>query len=91
MADPKGAQASHAADPKHPVRDSQGTDDSLDEVIEDESSVSELVGEEMVEEFEHEFGEPISVGHGGMPMFLIVCLVLVFVWAMVAWKPWTGY
>lgn len=36
-------------------------------------------------------GEGVEVGHGGMPIFLVVCIVLVFLWAMVAWKPWGGY
>lgn len=48
-------------------------------VPEDEMSVADSIG------------EPVEVGHGGMPLFLAVCIGLILLWAMVAWKPWKGY
>lgn len=35
--------------------------------------------------------ETVEVGHGGIPIFLAVCIILVLLWALVAWKPWSGY
>lgn len=49
------------------------------DVPEDEMSVADSIGEQ------------IEVGHGGIPVFLAVCFVLVVLWALVAWKPWHNY
>ena len=48
---------------------------------EDEMSVAASIG----------MDEGVEVGHGGPPVFWIVCVCLVLLWAMVAWKPWKGY
>lgn len=36
-------------------------------------------------------GEPIEVGHGGLPVFWVVGVIFVIIWALCAWKPWHGY
>lgn len=46
---------------------------------EDEMSVADSIG------------EGVEAGHGGIPVFLAVCIGLILLWAMVAWKPWKGY
>ncbi len=50
---------------------------------EEEMSVADMIG--LTED------EGVEVGHGGLPVFWIVCAVLIVCWALVAWKPWKGY
>lgn len=49
------------------------------EAPQDEMSVADTIGER------------IEMGKGGMPLFLIVALIFVFIWAILGWRPWTGY
>jgi hypothetical protein len=33
----------------------------------------------------------MEVGHGGLPIFLVVAFVLILCFAAVSWKAWFGY
>lgn len=51
---------------------------------EDEMTVADSIG------YDTE-GEGVEVGHGGLPVFWIISMILIVIWAMLAWKPWRGY
>jgi len=59
----------------------------------DEMSVAESIGltQRDADGNEVEVDETVEVGHGGLPVFWVVCIGLILLWAMVAWKPWKGY
>lgn len=49
----------------------------------EEDVTSEALAEEEEGGFEVVAGTP--VGHGGLPLFLVVCFVLIVIWAIFAW------
>lgn len=54
--------------------------------------VKKVVGNPVVEDDEHyEVVSEYRIGEGAPPPFLVVCFILIFVYAAVSWIPFFGY